>query len=192
MHKFHNTHLCLIVSHVFESCFITQSLLHVLCFVLFYPFSIKEFPFFFPRPSTPMWDILEHKYQDNWITNRMNIELKRRQRKKLVYFIVNSWLVFSKLFLFKWMKFLPYSLSFYKLGIKLNSLECCIVWKFYSDHLDGFWTPDLTHLKLPFRTQYNNYPVLWYIEICWCTSVYDCIKANDIETIIDIKLVIIV
>lgn len=32
------------------------------------------------RPSTPIHDLLEHKYQDRWVTERQSLELSRRQK----------------------------------------------------------------------------------------------------------------
>lgn len=32
------------------------------------------------RPSTPVFDLLEHKFQDRWLSNRRKVELDKRER----------------------------------------------------------------------------------------------------------------
>lgn len=36
------------------------------------------------RPSTPIFDLLEHKYQDKWLQERRKLELAKRQEEHKV------------------------------------------------------------------------------------------------------------
>ena len=37
------------------------------------------------RPSTPIFDLLEHKYQDKWLQDRRKMEISKRQEETKVW-----------------------------------------------------------------------------------------------------------
>jgi len=37
------------------------------------------------RPSTPIFDLLEHKYQDKWLQDRRKMEMSKRQEETKVW-----------------------------------------------------------------------------------------------------------
>lgn len=45
------------------------------------------------RPSTPIFDLLEHKYQDKWLAQRRNTELSKRQEETKVHTLKRNLLI---------------------------------------------------------------------------------------------------
>lgn len=52
----------------------------------------------FSRPSTPIFDLLEHKYQDKWLQSRRQQELTNRQENTKVCTLTNHSVCYSKVF----------------------------------------------------------------------------------------------